>query len=432
MKEKLHLLVVLCFLVVTTVQLSCKKDDSSDTPDYGEKTLELIGIVESNPNIKSLLVKSIAQAKTVNPDKNTNPAQTLEEYYEFVTWAETCMPWSILPGTPYPLLYDKIDQSLNYFYFINDQPLTELEGMGLYHNSLQYVAPYTDWLVSFNKAWGLYLDTPESWKDEYYQMALADDRFGLSNDWYEDPSNWNSFNRFFSRYLKSPDRRPIASPGDNTVVVSPADAEPEGIWQIDINSNVVAEDGVPIKSGTLISIVELIGEDSEYENEFAEGTFTHTFLNVQDYHRYHFPVGGVIKEVRIINDQEAVGGIITWDAANERYMLNDSIPGWQAIETRGCVIIDTEVFGLVALLPIGMSQVCSVNWEANITVGTRVNKGDMLGYFLFGGSDFVMIFQKDAGFVMESSKAPGNGRSYPHLLMGEKYGVITGLSPALI
>jgi len=405
---------------------SCKRDDSSNSPNYGDKTLELIDIVESNQNIKSLLIKSIDQAKMVNPDKNTNPAQTLEEYYEFVTWAETCMPWNILPGTPYPLLYDKIDQSLDYFYFINDQPLAELEGENLYHNSLQYVKPYTDWLVSFNKAWGLYLDTPESWKDEYYQMFLADDRFGLSYDWYEDPSNWKSFNQFFSRYLKSPDKRPVASPADSTIVVSPADAKPQGIWQIDAGSNIIEDGGVPIKSGTLTSVATLIGDDSDYENEFAEGTFTHTFLDVQDYHRYHFPVGGVIKEVRIITDEEAVGGIITWDAVNARYMLDASVPGWQAIETRGCVIVDTEDFGLVALLPIGMSQICSINWETNITVGTRVNKGDMLGYFLFGGSDFVMIFQKDAGFVLETSKAPDNGQSYPHLLMGEKYGVMNG------
>jgi phosphatidylserine decarboxylase precursor len=257
-------------------------------------------------------------------------------------------------------------------------------------------------------------------------MFLADDRFGLSYDWYEDPSNWKSFNQFFSRYLKSPDKRPVASPADSTIVVSPADAKPQGIWQIDAGSNIIEEGGVPIKSGTLTSIATLIGQDSDYENEFAEGTFTHTFLDVQDYHRYHFPVGGIIKEVRIITDEEAVGGIITWDAANERYMLDASVPGWQAIETRGCVIVDTEDFGLVALLPIGMSQICSINWETNITVGTRVNKGDMLGYFLFGGSDFVMIFQKDAGFVLETSKSPDGGQSFPHLLMGEKYGVMAG------
>src|SRR5665647_3591741 len=139
MKTRIRLLILLSFLVVTTVQISCKRDDSSNNPNYGEQTLKLISIVEDNPDIKSMLIKSIDQAKMVNPDKNTNPAQTLDEYYQFVTWAETCMPWSILPKTPYSSLYDKIDQSLNYFYFINDQPLTELDGQGLYNNSLQYI-----------------------------------------------------------------------------------------------------------------------------------------------------------------------------------------------------------------------------------------------------------------------------------------------------
>jgi len=427
MTKKMRLLVLLSFLVVTTVQISCERDDSSNDPIYGEQTLKLISIVEDNPDIKSMLIKSIDQAKLVNPDKNTNPAQTLEEYYQFVTWAETCMPWSILPKTPYTSLYDKIDQSLDYFYFINDQPLTELEDQGYYHNSLQYVKPYSDWLVSFNKGWGLYLNTPDSWKDEYYQMALADDKFGLSYDWYEDPSNWKSFNQFFSRYLKSPDKRPVDSPGDSTIVVSPADAIPEGVWGIDANSNIIEDGGVPIKSGTLTSIVTLIGEDSEYENEFASGMMTHAFLDVQDYHRFHFPVGGIIKEVRNIAEQDAVGGIITWDPTIPRYMLNTSVSGWQAIETRGCVIIDTEDFGLVALLPIGMSQICSVIFEDNIQAGARVNKGDMLGCFLFGGSDYVMIFQQGAGFVLEPAGGEDRGQSYPHLLMGQKYGVMTGL-----
>jgi phosphatidylserine decarboxylase len=94
------------------VQVSCRRDDTFDKPDYGEKTLELIGIIEKNHTIKSMLIKSIDQAKNINPDRNTNPAQTLEEYYEFVTWAETAMPWSILPTSKYSSLYDKIDQTL--------------------------------------------------------------------------------------------------------------------------------------------------------------------------------------------------------------------------------------------------------------------------------------------------------------------------------
>jgi phosphatidylserine decarboxylase len=424
--RKTNCLIVLCLLVVTSFQISCERNDSSENSTYGPKTLELISIVEKDPYIKSMLIKSIEQAKVVNPDKDTNPAQTLTEYYDFVTWAETCMPWSILPKTPYTSLYDKIDQSLDYFYFINDQPLTELEGEGLYHNSLQYIAPYRDWLVSFNKAWGLYLDTPESWKDEYYQLALTDNKFGLSAGWYEDPSNWNTFNQFFARYLISPDKRPISSPDDSTIVVSPADAIPQGVWQIDANSDIVLEGGVPIKSGTLTSIVKLIGEDSQYKNDFANGIMTHTFLDVQDYHRYHFPVSGVVKEIRNIAEQDAVGGIITWDPAIQRYMFDPTVPGWQAIETRGCVIIDTEDFGLVAILPIGMSQICSIKFEDYIHAGTIVKKGDMLGCFLFGGSDIVMIFQQSAGFVLDPSNGKNTSQSYQHILMGEKYGVLTG------
>jgi phosphatidylserine decarboxylase precursor len=423
--NKLSLVIIVMFVCILT---SCKSDVNApiNNPNYGDKTKELISIVENNPNIKSLLIKSIAQAKLVNPDKNTNPAQTLEEYYQFVTWAETCMPWSILPKTPYSSLYDKIDQSLNYFYFINDQPLTELDGQGLYNNSLQYIKPYSDWLVSFNKAWGLYLDKPESWKNEYYQLALTDNKFGLSAGWYEDPSHWKSFNQFFSRYLISPDKRPITSYNDSSIVTSPADAIPQGVWLIDATSHIIQKEGVPIKSGTLISIEKIIGEDSQYANEFADGIMTHTFLDVQDYHRFHFPVSGIIKEVRNIAEQGAVGGIITWDAAIQRYMFDPTVPGWQAIETRGCIIIETKDFGLVAILPIGMSQICSVKFEDNIQAGTRVNKGDMLGCFLFGGSDIVMIFQKKAGFMLEPANGGGNGQSYNHILMGQKYGVLQG------
>ncbi len=418
-------------LIVLSIFLinACNKSDINepiDSPNYGVQTKELINIVESNPNIKALLIKSIEQAKLINPDKDTNPAQTLEEYYQFVTWAETCMPWSILPKTPYTSLYDKIDQSLNYFYFINDQPLAELEGQNLYNNSLQYIKPYSDWLVSFNKAWGLYLDTPDSWNNEYYQLALTDNKFGLSEGWYESPSNWKSFNQFFTRRLISPDKRPITSPNDSTIVTSPADAVPQGVWQIDASSQITQQGGAKIKSGTLTSIQKLIGEDSQYANEFANGIMTHTFLDVQDYHRFHFPVSGTIKEVRNIADQDAVGGIITWDPSIQRYMFDPTVPGWQSIETRGCVIIETKDFGLVAILPIGMSQICSVKFENNIVPGAYVKKGDMMGCFLFGGSDIVMIFQKKAGFVLEQAGGSAGSQSYKHILVGEKYGIFQG------
>jgi hypothetical protein len=211
-------------------------------------------MVEDHSDLKRMLIRSIERAKTINPDKATNPAQTLEEYYDFIDWAAKAMPWSILPNLPYSKLYDQIDQSLDYFYFINDQPLPELEDKGYYYNSLQYHEPYRTWLIHFVKGWGGYLSKEESWKDEYYKKALEDETFGLHKGWYEDPSRWKSFNDFFARYLKSPDQRPIVSPNDPSVVSSPADSKPQGIWKIDQSSNIVHRAGVTIKSNVFKSV----------------------------------------------------------------------------------------------------------------------------------------------------------------------------------
>ncbi len=387
---------------------------------YSQKTLELKAIVENNVEIKSLLEKSIEQAKQINSDKKTNPAQTLEEYYKFITWAEKAMPWNFIDCNEISYLYDKIDQSLCYFYFINDQPLKELNGRGYYNNSLQYLEPYSRWLIDFNNAWGKYLDSEESWNEKYYQIATADASFGLKNDWYEDHKNWKSFNDFFARHLKSPEKRPVAEKENDNIIVSPADAQPQGIWRIDRFSNIIQHQGVAIKSATLNSVKMLIGEDSKYKDCFANGTLTHTYLGVNDYHRYHFPVSGTIKEARIIPGQNTAGCYITWDSKNKRYVYDASVPGWQSMETRGCIIVETKSADLVALLPVGMSQVCSVNFEDNIKKGAAIKKGDMMGKFLFGGSDFVMIFQARTNFQLDYSIYKDN--EYKHILMGEKYG----------
>ena len=400
MKKNLDFLIYPFLLGILVSFVSCKTGKPSAENNYGATTKELIQIVENNPHIKSMLIASINKAKEINPDTTTNPVQNLEGYYQFISWAETAMPWDLIRHTEHSKLYNRIDQSLAYLFFISDIPLPELEGKGHYNNSLQYEEPYCSWLTGFNKGWGSFLDTKQSWNDSYYQLALTEDKFGLRNDWYEDPSNWKTFNQFFARRLKSPDKRLIATPDDESVVASPTDAVPQGVWTIDSNSNIIERAGVPIKSGTLYSVRALIGEDSKYKEAFAGGTFTHTFLDVGDYHRYHFPLSGVIKEVRVIPATNTSGGYITWDAKNMRYAFFPSGIGWQSIETRGCVILETEKYGLVALLPNGMSPVCSVNFGEKIKSGVRVSKGDEMGWFLFGGSDFILLFQKQAGLML--------------------------------
>ena len=96
---------VLTLLTIIGV-FSCESPQK--TIEYGEATKELIVLLDNDPKLKSLLVSSLEKAKEINPDKNTNPAQNLEEYYRFVTWAEKTMPWAIVKKEEYTEIFENI------------------------------------------------------------------------------------------------------------------------------------------------------------------------------------------------------------------------------------------------------------------------------------------------------------------------------------
>ncbi|WP_300814439.1 phosphatidylserine decarboxylase [uncultured Bacteroides sp.] len=407
---------------VLLLTISCKNDPTTQKNAYSETTQKLIDLVENDSQLKSLLTEAIEKGKKINPDPKTNPVQSLEAYYDFIDYSQTAMPWDVIVCPGQPSIFGRMYQALCYCYFINCMPLESLEGKNFFTSSVQYVEPYRSWLVDYCKSWGNYLSSADSWNKEYEDLMMKQEELGMTKGWYEDPSNWHSFNDFFSRRLKSPDQRPIVSPEDNSVVASPCDSEPQGVWAIDDESYIVSEDKIAVKSRVFNSVRNLISPESPYCDAFAGGTFYHAFLNVNDYHRYHFPLSGTIKEIRVIPGDDALGGTVTWEPQLQQYVVDCSVPGWQSIETRGLVILDTEEYGLVAVMPIGMSQVASVNFEPELKVGSQVKKGDMLGYFLFGGSDFVLVFQKQAGFHFT---APANeDGSWKHILMGEEIGLL--------
>ena len=380
-------------------------DDSAEVNGRQQITKDFIGLMEADPELEALMKESIYIASLNNPDRKTNPVQSLDDYYDFLDWSATCMPWNILDGQDESDLYKSIDQSLDYFYYLLDQPLPELAGKGYYYPCLEYHEPIASWCKKYASTWGEFLSTNDSWNDEYYGLVCSDEDFGMNKGWYADSNVWNSFNEWFSRYLSDKSVRPIS----DADIISPADSTPQGIWNIDENSQI--DMGVQLKSSMFSSVEQIIGEDSEYETCFANGTLTHTFLDVNDYHRYHFPVSGKILEVRKIPALDAVGGLVSWSEDDGKYLLHDDNPCWQSIETRDCLIMDTE-YGLVAILPIAMSQVSSCNWEDSVKVGAEVEKGDPMGYFLFGGSDIVMIFQEGVSLELASRE---------HILMGEPY-----------
>lgn len=387
---------------------------------HAPTTEALIQILDANPRLARLLERSIAKGARINPDPVTNPARDLPSYLAYLDWAATALPWQISPWTEgYSSLYDRIDQGLTYFYYVLDQPLEELEGITSYNNTLQYLEPISSWLLDFTWRYGLFLDQPESWCADYAARVRQDPAFRVDRGDYEPDENWRTFNEFFSRKLASDDRRPVASPEDEGIVASPADSVPQGVWDIDHHNCVLSDHAIVIKSGSLRRVDTLLGP-SRYREAFAGGRLTHAFLNVHDYHRYHFPVGGVIREVLRIPGMVAAGGVTLWDEALGSYRLLGDDTSWQGIETRGLVVVETEEHGLVACMAVGMSQVSSVNFEPQVMVGAQVRKGDPLGYFLFGGSDFVMLFQKGTDFRLT---APTDGaRGWAHILAREEYG----------
>ncbi len=394
----------LCFslfiLAFFSLQLtSCSDDDGgSDGPrpeqTHTVATRSLMRICNTNPEVKRLLSHAIAQAAEINPDRDYNPAQTLEEFYDFIDWNVRQLPWDVMikqaPDDYGRSLYGRTDQGVGYFWFVVDQPLEELEDRGYFYPTVEFVEPFSTWLSTYSNTWGAWLDTEASWNDTYYNMVKDDPDWGLDKGWYGEGNLWKTYNEFFARKLASPDMRPIS----DADVVCPADSWPKQTWSIDDNNKLLyTEQDLQIKTKKIDDIAGLIGKDSKYKEAFAGGTLTHTFLDVNSYHRYHAPVSGVLLELRRIPGVSAGGGYTVWNEERKLYQYENPM-GFQMVETRACAIIETEEFGLVAILPVGMSQICSVNWLPELKIGQQLQKGDEMGYFKFGGSDVVMIFQR--------------------------------------
>lgn len=209
--------------------------------------------------------------------------------------------------------------------------------------------------------------------------------YGIDTVEMVDPADsFADFNAFFSRRLQ-PSARPIA-PGDD-VVVFPADGRH---WAIPDLSQC---DGLFVK-GVPFDLATLLG-NADLARRFAAGSMLISRLCPVDYHRFHFPVAGVPCEPRLINGPLfSVSPIalrqrpsLLWE--NKRYITS----------------LQTESFGEVLLLEVGATCVGKVVHTAQ--AGKSVSKGAEKGYFLFGGSCFITVFEPgrirfDADLVEQS------------------------------
>ena len=143
-------------------------------------------------------------------------------------------------------------------------------------------------------------------------------------------------------------------------------------------------------------------EGSRYADAFAGGTFANYMLPPSSYHRYHVPVAGRVEESFVLSGQVYMqvdledGQLRSKDCARS---------GYEFTQVRGVLTLDTSAsddgdIGIVAVIPVGMSHVASVNLTA-VPV-TDVAKGEEFG-FQFGGSDLIVLFQKSVDPQLDTS-----------------------------
>ncbi len=265
-----------------------------------------------------------------------------------------------------PSARNVLQQGICEFYWFLDQPTGR---------ELQKHKEFRDWMFEFANDWGKFLDTPASLRHiDTFMHAV-----GYHMDEYApSPSGWMSFNQWFAREVK-PGLRPVEGLCDDSIVVAPADTTFVGQWEITDDSKITAKD-------MTFSVIELL-DGSPDQDKFRGGTFIHAFLNVNDYHRYHVPVAGKVKELRDIP-----GAVYLDVTRNEDGTYNPQDgTGYQFTQARGLIVQQSPI-GLVATLPIGMAQVSSCVLTA--APGSTLHKGQEFGYFQFGGSDIIVLFEK--------------------------------------
>ena len=185
------------------------------------------------------------------------------------------------------------------------------------------------------------------------------------------PDSYGTFNEFFYRKLR-PEARPIDP--DPNAAVFPADGRHLGFQDLS------RLDGIFVK-GAVFDLRKLLGGDA-LARRFSDGAMVMSRLCPVDYHRFHFPVSGVANAPHLIN-----GALYSVNPIALRRNINIFTENKRAV-TR----IESPEFGTVLMLEVGAT--CVGGFEYTFRPGAHVTKGSEKGYFKFGGSSTITLFER--------------------------------------
>lgn len=167
---------------------------------------------------------------------------------------------------------------------------------------------------------------------------------------------------------------------------------------------------------TLYASVEELLNNSSLSSKFHGGTFVHYFLSPFDYHRFHAPASGTIQQAEVV---QALAYLDVTIQEGQFNAPDDATDGYEVQQTRGILVIETSNDQWIAAIPVGMAQVSSAN--LTVSSGHSINAGDEFGYFLFGGSDIIMLFSQSSSDldILEVNTGPNNSDNPQHFLYGQ-------------
>ncbi len=219
----------------------------------------------------------------------------------------------------------------------------------------------------FSRLYGWRMDRPKS--RELIEPFIRDYELDPT-EFALRPDQFRNFNEFFARALV-PEARPIDADDDS--VVFPADGR--HLCVPDLSSC----EGLFVK-GQMFDLTSLL-EDDELTDRFAGGSLLLSRLCPVDYHRFHFPLAGRPGAARLINGP--LYSVNPIALCQNIHIL--------ATNKRSLTELQTERFGSVLLMEVGATCVGSIRQTYQPEAG--VAKGDEKGFFRFGGSSTITMFQ---------------------------------------
>ena len=157
------------------------------------------------------------------------------------------------------------------------------------------------------------------------------------------------------------------------------------------------------------SLVDMLDNDP-FTPQFVHGTVYQAFLHALSYHRWHSPVSGTI--VRAFNvpgsyySAAYFEGFANPDGGPDPLAPNNSQAFIAQVAARAVIFIqaDEPDIGLMCFVAIGMCE-CSSN-EITVAEGQKVEAGEQIGTFHYGGSSHCLLFRKgvDVAFEQEPTK----------------------------